>query len=150
MFQVYSVCMHALCEMRRAFGHHQNHSKPIAPLCGEKRHDNQNITYGDIKKGQSYNNLLHSKNETECGYLYIVYYTTNDWCISGSHAGCWYIQRNYYEQCIFEMQREREIIFSITFMSLLTDTFSLSNSSTGSSLSSSVIVVREMWFALSR
>lgn len=39
---------------------------------------------------------------------------------------------------------------SHSHVSLFTDTFSLSNSSTGSSLSSSVIVVREMWFALSR
>lgn len=38
----------------------------------------------------------------------------------------------------------REII---TGNSLFTDTSSLSNSSTGSSLSSGVIMVREMWFA---
>ncbi len=38
---------------------------------------------------------------------------------------------------------------SYSHLSLFTQTFSLSNSSTGSELSSSVIVVREMWFAWS-
>lgn len=147
MFQVYSVCMHASCEMRRAFGHHQNHSKPIAPLCGEKRHDNQNITYGDIKKGQSYNNLLHSKMKLNV-VIYTLYITQ--------------IMTGAYQALMQGVGIFREIITNSAFLkgkgkssshshvSLFTDTFSLSNSSTGSSLSSSVIVVREMWFALSR